>query len=394
MKKLLIISSLYLAFLAPNLALAGELNISGWIPYWSIKEGINDARKNLDKLDVIHPFGYVVKKDGTLNDLAELKKSSWKKLIKEARSKGVNIIPTVMTSDTEGIHNILSSDKLRAKHIREIVKIIDKGKFDGIDIDYEGKKVETREYFNKFLSELKNEIGDKVLSCTIEPRTPPSSLYKKIPEKLDYVNDYNVIGKVCDRVNIMAYDQMRADLKLNESKSGEPYYPISDIDWVKKVVELTKKTIPKEKITLGVATYGREYEVTASKDSFSYKRLWSVSHSYANDLANGLGVEPSRNRAGEISYAYVATTSDVVFPCNLKIPSKASSGMTTAYKALAYAGKTGKNIKFNLVWWSDAEAIKQKLELAKSLGLYGVSVFKIDNKEDQTLWEIVDKLAK
>ena len=392
MKRILVIVLFALVF--PHVTHAQDFNVSGWIPYWSLEDGIADARDNIDKLTTIHPFGYVVKKDGSLNDMAELGTGKWKKLLKEARAKGVQIIPTIMTSDTEGIHTILSDNKLRAKHIKEIVKIVSKGKFDGVDIDYEGKKAETREYFSTFLTELRKALGDKVLSCTIEPRTPPASLYKKIPDKLEYVNDYEVIGRVCDRVNIMAYDQMRADLKLNEAKSGEPYYPVSDTDWVKKVIDLAKKTIPKEKLILGVATYGREYEVTASKDAFSYKRLWSLSHNYALDLAKDLGIESGRNRAGEVSYSYIATTSSVVIPKSIKAPKSASSGMETAYRALAYARKTGKDVTFNLVWWSDAEAIGQKIDLAKSSNLAGVALFKIDNKEDEGVWDMVDKLAK
>jgi spore germination protein YaaH len=376
-----------------NTAAAADLEVSAWIPYWKSAEGIRDARKHLDVLTEINPFGYAVKQDGSLNDLAGLKKSKWAKLFKEARKKNVRIVPTVMWSDTTNIHAILSDTNKREDHIDEIVKMVKKGKYDGVDIDYEGKKAETKDYYSAFLTELKAELGSKKLVCTIEARTPPASLYKTIPAELRYANDYTVINRVCDEVKIMTYDQQRADLLLNSSKAGSPYYPIADIDWVRKVMDLTAQSIDKDKLYIGVATYGRELEITASPNAFSgYKQQWSVTHEYAMDFADDeADVVPSRNQAGELSYTYLPEGSTVKFPKNLSIPKNTPTGNEVAAKALALANQTGQSVKFNLVWWSDAEAIQDKVELAERLGLAGVAVFKVDETEDDKLWDILEK---
>ena len=39
--------------------------------------------------------------------------------------------------------------------------------------------------------------------------------------------------------------------------------------------------------------------------------------------------------------------------------------------------------------WSDAQAIKSKIDLAKKLGVRGVAIFKIDGGEDPAMWEIL-----
>jgi spore germination protein len=355
------------------------LEVSGWIPYWRVTEGTRDARKQLDTIDILHPFAFSVQPDGKIKDLAGLSKYSWTRLFREARANGTLVIPTIMWSDTNAIHEILSDPKTRTTHVKRIVNLVKNGRYDGIDIDYEGKKADTKDVYSTFLGELSVALGDKVLSCTIEARTPPESLYPagKIPDPLQYANDYVKINEYCDRVNVMAYDQQRADLALNNARIGAPYYPVSDIDWVRKVMTLALKDISADKLVLSVPTYGRGLEVTVAPDWYkAYKQLWSVSEEYAFDTAEEYGVTPARNSAGELSFSYVPEGS-------------AFEGLfTDAATALAYANSTGKTVTVNFVSWSDAEAVAQKVALARELGLRGIAIFKIDGGEDPAIWEL------
>jgi hypothetical protein len=44
---------------------------------------------------------------------------------------------------------------------------------------------------------------------------------------------------------------------------------------------------------------------------------------------------------------------------------------------------------FRYLVWSDAQAIKDKVDLAKRLGIRGVAIFKIDGGEDLAMWPIL-----
>lgn len=370
---------------APLRAEASE--VAGWIPYWAATKGFKDAKRNFDSIDTVHLFAYTIKKDGSLLDQMKLDKSTAKRFVTDANQAGVEVIPTIMTSNTNGIHALLSSESARADHIEEIVRMVEEGDYAGVDIDYEGKKAETKEYFSLFLTELKEELGSKTLSCTIEARTPADSLYTVVPGTLRYANDLDVIGDVCDVVNVMTYDQQRADLKLNKARQGAPYYPVADPEWVEKVAKLMTESIPESKLMLGVATYGREVEVTVSPEWFqSYDSLWAVNPSYALSQAKKAKVTPTRNAAGELSYTYLPKKSKVKFSKSLDIPSNTPKGMEVAARALAHANKTGDSVKFNMVWWSDAVAVAQKADLAENLGLRGIALFKIDGGEDKAIW--------
>lgn len=383
----LALMGLVVAPLAPA-AHAASLEYSGWLPYWRSDEGIRDTRKHIEQLTEINPFGYTVKADGKLNDAMGIKSSKWQRLIRDARRADVRVVPTVMWSDTNNIDRILRDPKLRADHIREIVRMVDRNKFDGVDIDYEGKKAETKEFYSLFLKELDAALKDKFLACTIEPRTPAADKYTGTPPASAYIyaNDFKEIGKYCDRVRIMTYDQSTIDQKLNKAGVG-PYIPVADPKWVEKVVNLAAVDIAKDKLVIGAATYGYEYDVTANPSgTFTYNRLWSFNPRYATDLGRDVKLAPSRNIAGEMSLSYLATTTASVKPTQAALvalaPANAPTGNQVALGARAYAMANKVPVTFRLLWWSDTGAVTQLRDLASRLGIRGVAVFKLDGGSD------------
>jgi spore germination protein YaaH len=394
MKKILTVLLAGSFLLLPNQPIFADtdVKVSGWIPYWKTSEGISDANDHLDKIDIIHPFSYSVQDDGSIKDLANMESRSWRRFIRAARSDGVEVVPTVMWSNGGAMQEILSDEKLREEHVQKVVDLIEDMNFDGVDIDYEAKRSETKDFYSMFLKELKKELGSKLLTCTVEARTPLDSLYATVPTVIEYANDYVAIGKYCDVIEIMAYDQGRADIKLNKENMGKPYSPVSDVDWVEKVLKLSiDQGLPKEKIMLAAPTYGYEYTVSVMPQQFAdYKRQWSLSQNYGVDTAEEHNITPERSGAGELSYSYFPDDSPYKIINTLSDLDDVSSAEQAAAKALIFANVSGWTIPVNYVTWSDAGAIKEKFDLAEKYGLRGVSLFKIDGGEDQDVWDLID----
>lgn len=375
-----------------------KLEFSGWLPYWRVASSTNDVLPHLSGLTEVNPFGYTVKNDGSLNDAAKISDAHWQKLFTSARKQNVRVIPTVMWSNTEAIHEVLSDKKLRSRHVAAIVAMVKDNGFDGVDIDYEGKRAEDRDNYSAFLKELSVEFAknkaNKWVMCTIEARTPPEDLYKTIPTDLEYANDYKEINKYCDRVRLMTYDQQRADLSLNKSSKGI-YTPVADPAWVRKVVNFTAKDIDRKKIVLGVATYGYIYQAIPYDDGsgYSYNLLEAFNPKYGADVAKEYGITPARNSAGEMSFTYVPKSMPKPLPDNATVSSRApkgtSSSLLAAFGATALAKEKGQQAPFYILWWSDAKAIEDKVKLARELGIRGVAVFKFDGGEDQGIWNVL-----
>lgn len=366
---------------------AASLEVGGWIPWWQDTMGIESANKQLEKLDVIYPFTFEMTAGGIPVNKSDFKDKKWRDLFSEAKKDGVAVIPSFTWNNGAEIHTVLSNPTWRALHIELIARTIEAGDFAGVNIDYESKLAETKDYYSTFLRELKARLGDKLLTCTVEARMSPEHRWRDIPAVVEYANDYKEIGKYCDTVEIMAYDQQRADLLLNDTRKGEPYMPIADVDWVEDVLKLALKDIPAEKIKLGVPTYGRKWTLTVAPEWYKdYKSNGAINLPAAKELAKENEVEPGRNVAGESSFTYFSEPYKILDV--LPVPDGTRKGMEAAAKALLFANLSKMEIPVELVWYSDKAAIADKVELAKKYALGGISIFKIDGEEDQDIWDL------
>lgn len=383
------------AALMPSVSFAATqpaFEISGWLPYWRSSSSTKDVLAHMDKVTEVNPFVFTVKSDYTLKDNGALTEEPWASFIATAKQNKIRVIPTIMWSDSNAMHQMFSDAATRQAFESHIVKVVKDNGYDGIDIDFENKKAEDKDNFSTFLKGLYQRMGNKWVMCTIESRTPLDSRYygTEIPPDAEvYANDFVAINKYCDRVRIMAYDQQGIDNELatKAASSSQLYAPLADPAWVEKTVKLAMKSIDKNKIMIGVPTYGYEYSVTAyANKEYVYDILWSFNPGYAWQIASQYNITPTRADSGEMYFTYVpSSTSTTAAPVS-----------TTQYGALAAAGTAdlfatqyNSHLAFRMVDWSDAQSIATKVALAKKLGVRGVSIFKMDGGEDQAMWDLL-----
>ena len=388
MKKIFLIQFLLIALLLPQASQAAvaKFSVGTWIPFWKQDGGVREMTDHLLSFQQVSPFSYETDKTGNPIDKLGIDKGFWPMWLLAVRDLKIKVIPSIAWFDGEGLHTLLSNTKSRRAHADKLVKLAVDKKFDGIDIDYENKKAETRPYFSLFIEGLSQKLHakKKILTCTIEPRMPAEDKFKVVPKDLEYANDYTAINKYCDEVRIMAYDQGVIDLKLNAQKGQANFYaPVADPEWVAKVIKEVSKTISRKKIVLGIPTYGYEYEVTRTGDSLTYKRMRSHTYTQAVLRAASFGATPYRNNAGEMSFVYTtSTTAEVSKSLNFKVDLNSTSTIITTTQV-----SSTPVISQRFVSYTDGQAIKDKIDLAKKEGLAGVILFKLDGETDPALWE-------
>lgn len=390
MYKNIVLGTIVLGILIPGAAEArykGE--VAGWVPWFGGEAAIEDAIDHLDELDTIYPFTFEVLNDGSLRNLADFESDEWEDLFDEAQDERVAIIPTITWFEPAALHFTLADRDQREDHIAAIVDMVDEYDFDGVDIDYEGKWEKTRPYFSQFLKELEDELGRDDLVCTIEARTPPEDLYRagEVPEDIVYADDYRKIDRYCDRVQIMAYDQQRAVLSLNNERRGLPYSPVSDEAWVEMVLDETLEDIDEDKVMLGIPTYGRAWDVTVASEWYrDYDNVAALNHDRIEELVDIYDARVGRTVGGEAVITYFPEDSPWAFLNDFNFKG-GTKGYERAELALALATALDVEIPVRMVVWSDATAMAGKLEIADDYDLEGVSFFSINGKEDQDIWD-------
>ncbi|HEX8974581.1 MAG TPA: glycosyl hydrolase family 18 protein [Patescibacteria group bacterium] len=336
-----------------------HLYVTAWLPYWSKTEGAAALENNFSLFDEINPFALGVNPDGSLSDNLKLSQAPWPQLEENAVKNKIAIMPTILWGDAKAMHKVFSNQRLLDSHINAIVAFLRQHDFSGVDIDYEGKDVTDRDNFSNFLRVLHGKLKaeNKTLSCTVEARTQDD-----VPtgwsgtRAMAWTNDFKTLNNECDSVRIMAYDQVFQQYgtkSVFENQEAQPYAPNADSRWVEDVVKYALKYISPTKLVLGIPTYGWEFQVEKTASGFRYTRFQSVSYPKAIQEAQNAGVEREHTKGGEMSFVY-----------------KAPDGQ-------------------HIVTFSDSEAVKEKINLAKKYHLEGISLFKLDGQGDPSIFSVL-----
>jgi spore germination protein len=144
---------------------------------------------------------------------------------------------------------------LRDALIADIVKGAEA--FDGVQIDFEAVSSRDYENFYAFLALLKNGLGVKALSVALGARTT---------DKGDYL-DYERIGKIADRIIVMAYD---------EHWSGSAPGPVASIEWGQKIAAYALSKVAVEKLVMGAPFYGRAWADKSPSRAYKYSSLMKL----------------------------------------------------------------------------------------------------------------------
>ena len=216
--------------------------------------------------------------------------------------------------------------------------------------------------YASFFEKLSKALHGKnlTLSCTIEAASTatPSAKLIKIQATSPWSNDLKRLNKACDVIRIMAYDQMPQTTTSTWSEPNDkvPYAPNSDISWVRKVLTYNLKYIDKNKLILGIPTYGWDTQYTKlKKGGYSYDIMKSMPFEDGMHIAKDNNVTPHRDSSGGLSFTYV---------------------------------KNGTN---RLVYLADATSVQYAYEEAKKRGIKGITLFKVDGGEDPLIWNILGR---
>lgn len=234
---------LFLAALLPFFAVWAQAEtpaswcIAVWYPSSEHPGGYDSLMNHVDLINVVHPFWYSPRPDGTLlahggaEDAQQL--AAW-------RAAGLRIMPSVFA----GLSGVIETPERRRGHIAEIIALVERMDYDGIDIDYEGFGLHTREAFSLFIEDLAAALHaqGRLISIAVHPKTSAEGT-----SEATAAQDWTRIAPAVDVMNIMTYDY---------TGRIQPPGPIAPADWVMDVLAYAEMVTDLGKVRMGVPFYG------------------------------------------------------------------------------------------------------------------------------------------
>lgn len=191
-------------------------------------------------------------------------KADYAKTLAWAKSKGIRTHASVVLMGSDVLHALLSNATNRSRLINALVQEVRNSGYEGVNIDFELMSANDADNFTTFLRELKQALGtDKELSVAVFGRTGK--------EKWATPYQYDKIGAIADSVVVMAYDY-----HYTTSAPG----PIAPLWWVKEVAQYMARTMPPEKVLMGMATYGYDWPNNSSATSVTSPKLSQLQSQY------------------------------------------------------------------------------------------------------------------
>ena len=154
--------------------------------------------------------------------------------------RGARTHLVIMSQNATLLHFVLDPSLPLRKRLIDDITVYSR-KFSGVQIDFEDVNPDDRERFTSLVSDIKEAVGDKTLSVAL-------------PAKISTARgayDFNAIGRVADRILVMAYDE-----HWNGSTPG----PVASLTWCERVAKYAISTIPQDKLIMGVPFYGRSWQ--------------------------------------------------------------------------------------------------------------------------------------
>ncbi|HYZ37259.1 MAG TPA: glycosyl hydrolase family 18 protein [Pseudonocardiaceae bacterium] len=305
------------------------------LPFWNLTEGPNILATNPGTFNEVSPWIYGLARNGQIVPQAPPGRASEVVSgIAQLRKLGMPLVPSIANRTNgqwsyEPLADILHDPAAMTRHVNDIVALVQRENYDGIDIDYEDLPATDRQVFTTFVTRLADALHakGKILSVAVFAKTTDAG-----DDPRNVGQDYAAIGAAADEVRIMAYDY---------HWSGSTPGSVAPMPWVRDALAYAKTQMPADKIVLGIALSGYDW-VGDQAEVVTWIQCYGRAQKYhATTQWDRLSQSPS----------------------------------------FKYTDEQGRQHE---VWFENADSMAFKLEAAKTAGIRGVYLWMISSEDDRS----------
>jgi len=291
----------------------------------SANKSLADLKRNIGHLDMVATESFFLNGDSIVDkaDTAALK------VIHEGKKSAIAVVSNYNKDhwDGEAVKRLLNNVPAQQKLIHNLIAIIQKYGYKGINIDFEELNLENGDGFNAFMKNLYTQFHAEKLIVS-QDISPENDDYK--PEILQHYNDYIVL---------MAYDQ-----HTDQSNAGD----ISHQEWVEEKLDDICNKMDAGKVILALACYGYDWPYKSIGAPVTYEEAMATAVNYKS----------------KINYDPVSAN-------------------------LNYSYKDGSGISHK-VYFTDAATNFNLIRKANDWDIAGIALWRLGS-EDKRLWQFISK---
>ncbi|MCL6558791.1 MAG: serine hydrolase, partial [Firmicutes bacterium] len=299
--------------------------------YVTEPRALADLRIHGKEITNLVPFWFAVTGNGSLEEQSDAQ------TISLARQLGLPMLALVYSTTLSPlIHTLLTNEEPRRTLVFNILNLLTGKGFSGVNIDFEFVPPEDRPYMTLFMAELYHALKPYGFLVTI---SVPAKVKEDPAHPFSGAYDYPALATYSDQLYIMAYDE-------HFTEPG----PIASIGFVRTVLTYALSVIPREKIRLGMAVYGRD---------------WSKLTEFPRELPYEEAIALAVRHGSAIRYDDEAQESTYTYTEN---------GVT------------------HTVWFEEVRSFAAKLNVVLQQGIPGIVVWRL-GLEDPRIWDLLSQIT-
>lgn len=301
-----------------------------------------------------------------------------------AKSRGLPVLASLFTSSEPLNHAVLTNPTAAANAVQQIAAYVREEGYDGIDLDLEAVPATDRQALTAFVAKVSAALRQegKLVMMAVPPKT------REVMTGWAGAYDYAALAPHLDLVVIMSYAYTTSS---SAPGSTAPY------NWVDQVAAYATSQFPREKVLLGMAFYGYDWNTTVGgrAKALRYPQAAALASAYGTSIV----LDPT-TRSAKFSYTAKRGDSqpyqDSLPPINhdtyARRPAACPIGPPpppTAVPRTPTPTPAAPELQNHTVWLEDAAAVSAKLGIATRHGAGGAAAWRL-GQEDPAVWPIVE----
>lgn len=257
--------------LARNTAPHSSKKTIGFFPYWNLSD---EKYQRYHLLTQVIFFALQVERDGSIRKLLDdkteepgwtaYKSQAFGMIFRKAKQSGTKVLVSVQSLEPEVIEAVVNDPQKRQRLVTDLRSLVQQKNLDGVNIDFEYSGTPSQSTIHNF-TRLVEEVGT-ALKAVNHNLIVSVDVFADTMQKIR-LWDMPLLTRYVDEVIIMAYDFHRPS-----SPIAGPIAPLrgSPDRYSYDIIHTLKDfsaAVPLEKIILGVAYYGYEWQTVSDETS-------------------------------------------------------------------------------------------------------------------------------